>query len=156
MKEFEVYDYEQDVNRSKITKELVDAIAEEISRGVPIRYACYLNNISPESYYSWKRQGEKEPDDSESLFKYAFLKDKEAKALSIASRIDRIRLDPSWQSDAWWLERMAPDDFGKKQTIDANVKANVKSDDISKLFNDPKVDKILEEESNSDSTDGSE
>ena len=41
---------------------------------------------------------------------------------------------------------MAYEDFGKKQTIDANVDAKVKSEDISKLFDNEKVSKILNEE----------
>ena len=130
----------------KISKEIIDKVCQEISRGVPITYACMIGGISKESYYRWIRTGKKEDDDSESLHKYAEKKHNEAKALAVASRIEKIRIDPSWQSDAWWLERMAHEHFGRRQTIDANVDAKVKSEDISKLFDNDKVSKILEEE----------
>jgi len=132
----------------KISKELIDKIYNEIARGVPIHYACMIAGISKESYYRWIRLGREEDDDSDSLYKYVQLKHDEAIALAVASRVEKIRIDPSWQSAAWWLERMAHDDFGKKQTIDANVNAKVKSEDISELFDNDKVSKILDEEKN--------
>ena len=92
------------------------------------------------------KKAKEEDDDSESLYKYFEKKSEEARALAVASRIEQIRVDNSWQSSAWWLERMAHEDFGKKQTIDANVNAKVKSADISKFFDDEKVSKILDEE----------
>ena len=67
--------------------------------------------------------------------------------MAVASRVDHIRKDNSWQSSAWWLERMDYENFGRKSTIDANVNAKVKSEDISKLFDSDKVSKILNEES---------
>ena len=130
----------------KISKKIIDKITQEITRGVPIGYACMIAGISRNAYYKWIRNGEELDDDSDSIYKYAEIENKKAKALAVASRVEKIRLDPSWQSAAWWLERVAYEDFGKKQTIDANVNAKVKSEDISKLFDNEKVSKILEEE----------
>ena len=131
---------------SMISKEIIDTVFKEISRGVPIEYACTIAGISRSTYYYWLKKGKKEPDDSDSLYKYFERKAEEGRALAIASRIEKIRIDPSWQSSAWWLERMAHEYFGKKQTIDANVDARVKSEDISKLFDNAKVSQILDEE----------
>lgn len=148
MAESEEKEYKKPTNNKnfKISKEIIDKVCQEISRGVPVEYACMIGGISKESYYRWIRMGKKEDDDSESLYKYVQIKHDEAKALAVASRIEKIRIDPSWQSDAWWLERMAHEHFGKKQTIDANVNAKVKSEDISQLFDNDKVSKILDEE----------
>jgi len=141
----------------KLSKEIVDAVCQEISRGVPIRHACTIGGIAKETYYNWKKKAREEREncsDSEedlekleqSLYQYFDKESEKAVALAIASRVEHIRLDNSWQSSAWWLERMAHEDFGKKQTIDANVSAKVKSEDISKFFDDEKVSKILDEE----------
>lgn len=135
---------------TKLTKETIDKLYQELSRGVPIRHACTLAGISKETYYRWKKLAEKEPDDSDSLLAYFKRMNKEGIAMAVATRVEHIRTDESWQSSAWWLERMAYEDFGKKQTIDANVDAKVKSEDISKLFDNAKVSKILDEEKNTD------
>lgn len=135
----------------QISKEIVDKLFQEISRGVPIKHACTIAGISRSSYYAWSKKAEELPDDipeddENYLFKYFEKKKEEGIAMAIATRVEDIRKDSSWQSSAWWLERMAHEDFGKKQTIDANVNAKVKSADISKFFDDEKVSKILEEE----------
>lgn len=135
---------------TKLTKETIDKLYQELSRGVPIRHACTLAGISKETYYRWKKLAKEEPDDSDSLLAYFKRMNKEGIAMAVATRVEHIRTDESWQSSAWWLERMAYEDFGKKQTIDANVDAKVKSEDISKLFDNAKVSKILDEEKNTD------
>ena len=136
----------------KLSKAVADKICQELSRGVPIKYACVIAGISRDTYYKWLKAAKELPEDTskydeyDELLKYFEKKMEEGKAFAIASRVEHIRLDNSWQSSAWWLERMAHEDFGKKQTIDANVNAKVKTADISKLFDDEKVSKILDEE----------
>ena len=136
---------------SLISKEVIDKLFQEISRGVPIKYACTIAGISRSTYYKWENIAKELPDDlpeddENYLYKYFEKKREEGIAMAIATRVEHIRTDNSWQSSAWWLERMAHEDFGKKQTIDANVNAKVKSADISKFFDDEEVSKILDEE----------
>ena len=135
-----------DGRESGISKEVIDKLFQEISRGVPIKYACIIAGISRSTYYHWNKKAKELPDDSDSLYKYFEKKRDEGIAMAVATRVEQIRVDNSWQSSAWWLERMAHDDFGKKQTIDANVDARVKSEDISKLFDNDKISQILNEE----------
>ena len=135
-----------------LTRKVVDTLFQEISRGVPIKHACTIAGISDKTYYLWKKQvkelpeNEDEWDETDELLDYFDKKSEEGIAMAVATRVEKIRVDNSWQSAAWWLERMAHEDFGKKQTIDANVNAKVKSADISKFFDDEKVSKILDEE----------
>ena len=135
-----------------LSKERIDTLFQEISRGVPIKHACTIAGMSKETYYYWKNKAKELPEDSDSwteeekLLDYFNRESERGIAMAVATRVEHIRLDNSWQSSAWWLERMAHEDFGKKQTIDANVNAKVKSADISKLFDDEKVSKILDEE----------
>ena len=142
-----------DGKSSIISKEVIDKLFQEISRGVPIKYACTLAGISRSSYYTWNKKANKLPDDlpeddEDYLYLYFRKRKEEGIAMAVATRVDHIRQDNSWQSSAWWLERIDYEHFGKKQTIDANVDAKVKSEDISKLFDNEKVSKILEEELN--------
>ena len=136
---------------TKLSKETIDKLFQEISRGVPIKYACTIAGISRESYYHWSNVAKELPDDlpeddENYLYKYFEKKKEEGIAMAVATRVEQIRVDNSWQSSAWWLERIDYEHFGKKQTIDANVDAKVKSEDISKLFDNDKVSKILSEE----------
>lgn len=131
---------------SKISKEVINILYQEISRGVPIKYACTIAGIGRNTYYEWIKKAKELPDDSDSLYKYFEKKKDEGIAMAVASRVEQIRVDNSWQSSAWWLERVDYEHFGKKQTIDANVDAKVKSEDISKLFDNEKVSQILNEE----------
>lgn len=140
---------------TKLTKETIDKLFQEISRGVPIKHACTLAGISKETYYHWTKVAKELPDDlteddENYLYKYFEQKKEEGIAMAVATRVEHIRTDSSWQSSAWWLERMAHEDFGRKQTIDANVDAKVKSADISKLFSNDKVLQILNEEKEED------
>ena len=140
---------------TKLSKETIDKLFQEISRGVPIKHACTLAGISKETYYHWTNVAKKLPDDlseddEDYLYKYFEQKKEEGIAMAVATRVEHIRTDSSWQSSAWWLERMAHEDFGRKQTIDANVDAKVKSADISKLFSNDKVLQILNEEKEED------
>lgn len=138
--------------RYKLSKEVIDKLSQELSRGVPIQYATVIAGISKGTYYRWKDDVKQLPEDEDSwterekLLSYFDEKIKEGIAMAVATRVEHIRTDNSWQSSAWWLERMAHEDFGKKQTIDANVDAKVKSADISKFFDDEKISKILNEE----------
>ena len=142
-----------------LSKEVIDKLYQEISRGVPITYACTLAGISRPTYYLWKNQSENLPEDEstwterQKLLNYFSIKREEGIAMAVATRVEHIRTDSSWQSSAWWLERMAHEDFGRKQTIDANVDAKVKTADISKFFDDEKVLQILNEEKDNDDLD---
>ena len=133
---------------SAISKEIADNLFQELSRGVPIEHACTIVGLKRNTYYYWRKKGMEEDEDSDSLYRYFYDRTEEGVAMAVATRVENIRIagKQNWQADAWWLERMAHEYFGRKQTIDAKVDANVKQADISKLFDNEIVDKILREE----------
>ena len=45
-----------------LTKENIDRLFQEISRGVPIRHACTIAGFSKESYYKWKKLSKELPE----------------------------------------------------------------------------------------------
>lgn len=132
----------------EITEDIIEAICQEISRGVPVEHACIIGGISKGTYYNWLHKGEEEPEDSDSMYRFLVDKVEEAKAYAIATRVESIRIagQTTWQASAWWLERMDYEHFGKKQAIDTTLDATVKSEDISKLFDNEIVTSILQEE----------
>lgn len=134
--------------KSKLSKEVCKAICGEVSRGVPYKYACEGAGISPSTLNKWLKLG-RETDDPEDPYGIFYREFNKAKAGAVIYRVESIRKageGGTWQAHAWWLERMAHEDFGRKSVIDANVNANVKQVDLSKLFDKEELLNILNEE----------
>ena len=136
------------IRKVKLNPQIQDAICNEIKRGTPITSACLIAGISKDTYYRWYRKGEKA---KTGRFKEFYNKIEEAKAYAIALRVENIRKagrNGSWQADAWWLERMDPENFSRKDNV------NVKSENINhnlninlgKLFDDELVEDILKDD----------
>lgn len=133
------------IRKGKLNPQIQEAICNEIKRGTPITSACLIAGISKDTYYRWYHKGEKA---KTGKFKEFYNKIEEAKAYAIALRVENIRKagrNGSWQADAWWLERMDPENFSRKDHV------NVKSENINhnlninlgKLFDDKLVEDIL-------------
>lgn len=118
----------------KLTDQLCDEICNDIKAGVPIKHAAIAHGISKSTFYDWYSKGENA---KSGKFKKFYDKVEEAKSVAITLRSRRIYKagETSWQADAWWLERVDPDNFGKKDThkIEADIKADVKADILQKL-----------------------
>jgi hypothetical protein len=84
----------------KYKKETTSKIIKLIKEGNFASVAFQAVGISNETYYRWLKT---KPEFSESI--------KKAKAERITSLIQAIKLDDSWQSKAWALERLARDKF---------------------------------------------
>lgn len=132
----------------ELTEEVIETICTEIKRGVPYKYASRIAGVSEDTVYRWRKQGESEPEDSDSLYRLLYDEFERAKALAVAYRVESIRKagEMNWTASAWWLERVAHEDFGRKSVIDANVKADVESSNLSELFDKDKLKRILEED----------
>ncbi len=138
--------------QSKLTKETCKIICQEITRGVPYKYACKIAGVNDATVLKWRKLGE-QSDDDEDPYRIFYLNFERAKANAVAYRVDGIRKagdGGNWQSHAWWLERMAHEDFGRKSTIDANVNANVKQINLADLFDAKELENILKESEDED------
>lgn len=90
---------------SKYAPELVEQIIRLVESGVFYIDACYAVGIHKDTFYEWLRS---KPDFSDSI------KKARARAISIrVARIDRAGREGDWKADAWWLERVARDRFGR-------------------------------------------
>lgn len=133
----------------ELTEELIETICTEIKRGVPYKYAARIAGTSDQTVYKWRKKGEAEPEDSDSLFRLLYDEFERAKALAVAYRVETIRKAGDagqWTAAAWWLERVDPEEFGRKSVIDANVNANVESKSLADLFTTEQLNKILDED----------
>jgi len=92
---------------SKYTPELVEQITRLIEFGTFAVDACIAVGTDEGTYYRWLR------DPSKSQFCQS-IKEARAKAISIrVARIERAGREGNWKADAWWLERVARDRFGR-------------------------------------------
>ena len=133
---------------SKINDEVIEVICTEIKRGVPLKYASEIAGVSAQTVSKWEKKGKEEDEESESIYRKFYDEYKRAKALAVAYRVENIRKVSDagdWRASAWWLERIAHEEFGKKSVVDANIKANVNKLDLSELFTDEELDKIINE-----------
>ena len=116
----------------KLTDQLCDEICNDIKAGVPIKHAAISHGITEVTFYNWYNQGKEAKSGAKKKF---YDKVEEAKSVAITLRARRIYKagETNWQADAWWLERVAPKEFGRKDTHTVDMKANIKTELINKL-----------------------
>ena len=116
----------------KLTDKLCDEICNDIKAGVPIVHAAISHGITHTTFYDWYNKGKNA---KSGKFKQFHDKVEEAKSVAITLRARRIYKagEDNWQADAWWLERVDPDNFGKKDFHDVRMEADVKTDLLEKL-----------------------
>ena len=119
--------------KTKLTDQLCDDICNDIKAGVPIDHAAIAHGITRKTFYNWYNKGK---DAKSGKFRQFHDKVEEAKSVAITLRARRIYKagETSWQADAWWLERVDPENFGRKdhhkiESENTNINFNMKSDD---------------------------
>lgn len=111
----------------KLTDQLCDGICNDIKAGVPIKHASIAHGISESTFYNWFDKGRKA---KSGKFKQFYDKIQEAKSVAITLRARRIYKagEDNWQADAWWLERVDPENFGRRDRYEHTVDAKVDSE----------------------------
>lgn len=117
----------------KLTNRLCDEICNDIKAGVPIKHAAISHGITEVTFYNWYNKGKKA---KKGKFRDFYDDVEEAKSIAITLRARRIYKagESNWQADAWWLERVDPENFGRKdhhkiESENTNINFNMKSDD---------------------------
>ena len=117
----------------KLTDQLCDDICNDIKAGVPIDHASIAHGITRATFYNWYRKGE---DAKSGKFKKFYDKVEEAKSVAITLRARRIYKagEDNWQADAWWLERVDPDNFGRKDNLNIHSKQEITHNGLQNLI----------------------
>lgn len=110
----------------KLNKTLTKKMCKYIEEGNYISTACKLCGIERHTHYDWIKYGKK----GIKPFKEYYLSIEEAKAKAEASMVDVITSsaleDGNVGASQWWLARMYPDRWAKKDRVEAKVDTSQK------------------------------
>lgn len=140
--------------------ELIKDFYEVISLGVYVKQACNYLGVNVRYYYQWMAHGEKDEEQGkETIYAHFYLAMKKALDIAEVNAINEIQkaTKNTWQAAAWYLERRAPDRWGRRDSIQytGQIIENEKiSKKIEDLLDDPdtiqKANEILTILSNDD------
>ena len=110
--------------KTSLTPEIAEALIEVLKRGNYMTTAADFVGVTPQTVYNWLKRGDElkdHPDENlsetERMFVDFFEGVKNATAWAEVNALDTIRSASAtnWQAAAWFLERKAPDRFGRVQ-----------------------------------------
>lgn len=148
---------------TKATDETFEKIIEAVKAGVWIEQASHLASIHPSTLYEWVSQGERARELEELTGKEMTEQERrladfsdtlkkaraEAEARNVAL-IQKAAQNGTWQAAAWYLERSAPQRWGRRDRMELTgagggaLEVTVSSADL-----ESKVLKLLSERTNS-------
>lgn len=113
----------------KLTPEVELLLVQAIITGMSYRMAAAAAGVSCKSEQAWRDRGERaaaleesgqDVPESEHRYLSYFRAVQRARAEAVQARLNAINeasAEGHWQAAAWWLERMFPHDYGRKQTV---------------------------------------
>ncbi len=108
----------------KLNYKLIERFTYYFKKGYNIKDSCIVCDISKDTYYRWLNEGNKLKEKYNNDRELATRKERlfidfsdlyeKGRVYFKQAQLEKIVIDKSWQSSAWTLERMFPDEFGKK------------------------------------------
>lgn len=120
----------------KLSPDIQQRIVQAISTGNTRRTAAAYAGIGERTLYTWlaRKSGQYEQ------FRQAIQKAEADAEVANVTLIRQAATGGTWQAAAWWLERMRPNDFGRKDRVKLEVdQAAVAqiTDVINRIVTDP-------------------
>ena len=135
---------------AELNEEIIAMVCTEIKRGVPLNSGCKIVGVSEKQFNKWLKKGERQPEDSDNIYRLLYDEVERAKALAIAYRVENLRKAEDAgdvQVSKWMLEHLDNEHFGKKSVLQQEVSGELDLN-LSDLFDDDLVDKILDMDKN--------
>lgn len=101
------------MNNGKYNPKTVEKIVDRIRAGVPKKYAAIGAGIIEDTFYRWLKE---KPEFSDAV------RQAEADAILRNTALVEKHAVRDWRAASWWLERRAPDDFGRSDKLEVTVK----------------------------------
>ena len=104
--------------KPKLTPEIQKEIGNNITLGMPLKFAAEAAGITEATFYNWMNVGGKSTKGKFFEF-FEYIKECQSKAVQLHLKlITKAATEGSWQASAWILERRHPEEFGRKERID--------------------------------------
>ena len=124
----------------KLNKKLIERAAELISLGNYQRHVAKALGISEDTWYRWLREGKMEKKNSLKRKFYEAIQKAEAEAIiRNLLIIQKEAKNGNWQAAAWFLERKAPEEWGRKDKATISTEGNglvIKIEKVDGVKND--------------------
>lgn len=101
----------------KLNKEVCDNICENLRRGNYITTACRASGITTNTYYRWKKRGEKGEEPFKTFLERTDKAESEGELACMEVIYNSATEQGNWLSAAWILERKYPQRFGKREQM---------------------------------------
>lgn len=98
----------------KLTKELIQEISTVINDGGSNEDAAIIAGINRTTFYEWLAIADDKPNSIYADFSDAVKTAKVKRKLRRTARIEAAAKEGNWQADAWYLERVYPEEFAKR------------------------------------------
>ncbi len=109
---------------SILSDELQEAIVADVRRGLTYDDAAALNGIGRSTFHDWFKQGRDGVSERLVAFATAVTRARsEARRDAVANVRAGVmmNLTPDWKAEAWWLERMYPQEYGPQAAVHVKV-----------------------------------
>jgi hypothetical protein len=130
----------------KLTPQLQKQIGDNITLGMPLKFAAEAAGITEPTFYNWLKRGESETKGQ--FFEFSeHVKECQAKAVQLHLKlITKAATEGSWQASAWILERRHPEEFGRREKVemDGNMKHSGKVEFDSNITIKEKIQRYRE------------
>lgn len=118
--------------KTKLNPTIQKQIGDNITLGMPLKFAAEAAGISEVTFYNWMNRGESESKGQFFEF-HEYIKECQSKAVQLHLKlITKAATEGAWQASAWILERRHPEEFGRKDKLDMkseNKNLNVNVDE---------------------------
>lgn len=133
---------------TKFNPETCHKIIQALEAGNYRKTAAALADVSETQFYHWMQRGETAKSGKYAEFAESVKKAEEKAKAYHLQQIRKASENGSWQASAWYLERKHYKEWGRKQQVDmtADVKADVKSENMVTIFKPNVQETILKEE----------
>lgn len=108
--------------KPKLTPELQKKIGDNITLGMPLKFAAEAVGVPERTFYYWMERGEKEDKGQYHDF-FIYCNNCKSRAVQLHLKlITKAATDGAWQASAWILERRHPEEFGRKDKLELDGK----------------------------------
>lgn len=112
---------------SKLTDETIEKIKNAIKLGTTLYRAGELAGVSSNTVRVWMRQGEKDIADGKRTRHSRLVEGVQEMTAKVASLVEGSVLhaalhDRDIKASTWWLERRLPEEYGRRDKVEVEVK----------------------------------